>query len=112
MVAGAWGIDMVLFVVAGDESVMPQTREHLDICELLGIKRGIIAITKKDLVDEDMVELVTEEIKELVKGRFLEDTPIIPVSSTTGENIDLLKRTDKAERGGDRCFRPLWRRRG
>lgn len=91
MVAGAWGIDMVLFVVAGDESVMPQTREHLDICELLGIKRGIIAITKKDLVDKDMVELVTEEIKELVKGRFLEDAPIIPVSSTTGENIDLLR---------------------
>ncbi len=91
MVAGAWGIDMVLFVVAGDESVMPQTREHLDICELLGIRRGIIAITKKDLVDDDMVELVTEEVKDLVKGRFLEGAPIIPVSSTTGENIDLLR---------------------
>ena len=91
MVAGAWGIDMVLFVVAADESVMPQTREHLDICELLGIKRGIVAITKKDLVEPDIVELVKEEIQDLVKGRFLEGAPIIPVSSTTGENIDLLK---------------------
>ncbi len=91
MVAGAWGIDMVLFVVAADESVMPQTREHLDICELLGITRGIIAITKIDLVEPDIVELVKEEIRDLVKGRFLEDAPIIPVSSTTGENIDLLK---------------------
>jgi selenocysteine-specific elongation factor len=91
MVAGAWGIDMVLFVVAGDESVMPQTREHLDICELLGISRGIIAITKKDLVDDDIVELVTEEVKDLVKGRFLEGAPIIPVSATTGENIDRLR---------------------
>jgi selenocysteine-specific elongation factor len=91
MVAGAWGIDMVLFVVAADESVMPQTREHLDICDLLGIKRGIIAITKKDLVEPDMVELVKEEIEDLVRGRFLESAPIIPVSSATGENIDLLK---------------------
>jgi selenocysteine-specific elongation factor len=111
MVAGAWGIDMVLFVVAGDESVMPQTREHLDICELLGVKRGIIAITKKDLVDEDMVELVTEEIKELVKGRFLEGAPIIPVSSTTGANIDLLREqikrnaTEIAERSREGIFR-------
>ncbi len=91
MVAGAWGIDMVLFVVAADESVMPQTREHLDICELLGIKRGIVAITKKDLVDPDIVELVKEEIRDLVKGRFLEDAPVVAVSSMTGENIDLLK---------------------
>jgi selenocysteine-specific elongation factor len=91
MVAGAWGIDMVLFVVAADESVMPQTREHMDICELLGVKRGIVAITKKDLVDDDMIELVTEEVKELAEGRFLEGAPIIPVSSVTGENIDTLK---------------------
>ena len=91
MVAGAWGIDMVLFVVAADESIMPQTREHMDICELLGVKRGIVAITKKDLVDDDMVELVTEEVKELAKGRFLEGAPIIPVSSVTGENIDALR---------------------
>ena len=91
MVAGAWGIDMVLFVVAADESVMPQTREHLDICDLLGIKRGIIAITKADLVEPDMIELVKEEIEDLIKGRFLEGAPIVPVSSATGENIDLLK---------------------
>jgi selenocysteine-specific elongation factor len=91
MVAGAWGIDMVVFVVAADESVMPQTREHLDICEILGITRGIVAITKKDLVDDEMIELVKEEIADLVKGRLLEGAPVIPVSSTTGENIDLLK---------------------
>jgi selenocysteine-specific elongation factor len=77
MVAGAWGIDMVLFVIAADESVMPQTREHLDICELLGIKRGIVAITKKDLVEPDIVELVKEEIRDLVKGRFLEGAPVV-----------------------------------
>jgi selenocysteine-specific elongation factor len=91
MVAGAWGIDMVLFVIAGDESVMPQTREHLDICDLLGIKRGIITITKKDLVDDEMLELVREEAGDLVKGRFLEGAPVVAVSSATGENIDVLR---------------------
>ena len=91
MVAGAWGIDMALLIVAADEGVMPQTREHLDICELLGLKRAIVAITKKDLVDDDMVELVKEDIEDFLKGRALEGSPIIPVSSTTGENIDLLK---------------------
>lgn len=91
MVAGAWGIDMALLIVAADEGVMPQTREHVDICELLGLKRGIVAITKKDLVDDDMVELVREDIEDFLKGRALEGSPIIPVSSTTGENIDLLK---------------------
>ena len=91
MVAGAWGIDMVLFVVAADESIMPQTKEHMDICELLGIKRGIVAITKIDAADSDMVELVREEVQDMVKGRFLEGAPIIPVSSVTGENIDVLR---------------------
>jgi selenocysteine-specific elongation factor len=91
MVAGAWGIDMVLFVVAADESIMPQTREHMDICELLGIKRGIVAITKIDATDSEMVELVREEIGDLTKGRFLEGAPVIPVSSITGENIDVLR---------------------
>lgn len=91
MVAGAWGIDMVLLVVAADEGVMPQTKEHIDICELLGLDRGIVAITKKDLVDEDMLELVREDIKDFLKGRPLDGVPIIPVSSTTGENIDALK---------------------
>ena len=91
MVAGAWGIDMVLFVVAADESIMPQTREHMDICELLGIKRGIVAITKIDATDGEMVELVREEVEDLTKGRFLEGAPVIPVSSITGENIDVLR---------------------
>ena len=91
MVAGAWGIDMVLFVVAADELIMPQTREHMDICELLGIRRGIVAITKIDAVDRDMIELVKEEMEELTKGRFLEGAPVIPVSSVTGENIDVLR---------------------
>jgi len=91
MVAGAWGIDMVLLVVAADEGVMPQTREHVDICELLGLKQGIVVITKKDLVDEEMLALVTDDIKAFLSGRFLDGAPIIPVSSTTGENIDTLK---------------------
>jgi selenocysteine-specific elongation factor len=100
MVAGAWGIDMALLIVAADEGVMPQTREHVDICELLGLKRGIVAITKKDLVDDDMVELVKEDIEDFLKGRALEGSPIIPVSSTTGENIDLLKEAiQKAAQG-------------
>lgn len=93
MVAGAWGIDMVLLVVAADEGVMPQTREHLDICELLGLTKGVVAVTKKDLVDDDMVELVNEDIIDALKHRSLEGSPIIPVSSTTGEGIQLLKET-------------------
>lgn len=91
MVAGAWGIDTVLLVVAADEGVMPQTREHLDICEMLGLRKGIVVITKKDLVDEEMVELVEEDIKDFLKGRALEDAPVVAVSATTGENLDLLK---------------------
>ena len=93
MVAGAWGIDMALLVVAADEGVMPQTREHVDICELLGLKRGIVAITKSDMVDEEMVELVREDILDFLKGRPLEGAPIIPVSATTGANIDVLRAT-------------------
>lgn len=91
MVAGAWGIDMALLVVAADEGVMPQTREHMDICELLGLKRGIVAITKTDLVDEEMVELVREDVVDFLKGRLLEGAPIIPVSATTGENLEVLR---------------------
>ncbi|MBA4418960.1 MAG: selenocysteine-specific translation elongation factor [Syntrophus sp. (in: bacteria)] len=91
MVAGAWGIDMALLVVAADEGVMPQTREHVDICELLGLKKGIIAITKADLVDEEMIELVEEDIKDFLKGRTLEGSPVIPVSAATGMNLDALK---------------------
>jgi selenocysteine-specific elongation factor len=91
MVAGAWGIDMVLFVIAADESVMPQTREHLDICELLGIRRGIVVITKKDLADDEMIELVKEEVRELTAGGFLQNSPVVAVSSATGENMDVLR---------------------
>jgi len=111
MVAGAWGIDMVLLIVAADEGVMPQTREHIDICELLGLSKGIVVITKKDLVDEDMVELVTEDVQDLLKGRLLEGAAIIPVSSTTGENLEMLMNTIKEiaaqmqERSGRGIFR-------
>ncbi|OPY04808.1 MAG: Selenocysteine-specific elongation factor [Syntrophorhabdus sp. PtaB.Bin184] len=91
MVAGAWGIDTVLLVVAADEGVMPQTREHLDICEILGLTKGIVVITKKDLVDREMVELVEEDIRDFLKGRALENAPVVAVSATTGENLDLLK---------------------
>jgi len=100
MVAGAWGIDMVLFVVAADEGVMPQTREHMDICEMLGVKKGIVVITKKDLVDDDMVELVREDVKEFLAGRLLENAPIVVVSAMTGENIDVLKETIMDLAGG------------
>lgn len=92
MVAGAWGIDTVLLVVAADEGVMPQTREHLDICEILGLTKGIVVITKKDLVDQEMVELVEEDIQDFLKGRALENAPVVAVSATTGENLDVLKK--------------------
>ena len=91
MLAGAGGIDIVLLVIAADEGIMPQTREHLAICDLLRIKRGLIAITKQDLVEEEWLSLVTEDIKEFVKGSFLEGSRIIPVSSKTGYNLNLLR---------------------
>ncbi len=91
MLAGAGGIDIVLLVIAADEGVMPQSREHLAICNLLNIKSGIIVITKTDLVEDDWLELVKEEVRDFVKGTFLERAGIIGVSSKTGENIDVLK---------------------
>lgn len=91
MVAGASGIDLVLMVIAADEGIMPQTEEHLEICELLGIRNGLIAITKIDMVEEDWLELVKEDIESFVKDTFLKDAPIIPVSSLTGEGIDTLR---------------------
>jgi selenocysteine-specific elongation factor len=91
MLAGVGGIDAVLFVVAADESVMPQTREHFEICRLLHVPAGIIALTKVDLVDQEVVELVRLETRELVQGSFLEPAPIIPVSARTGEGLDALK---------------------
>ena len=87
MVAGASGLDCVLLVVAADEGVMPQTVEHVQICRLLGVKKGLIAITKRDLVDEEMLELVREDIGDLVEGTFLENAPMYPVSSVTGEGV-------------------------
>ncbi len=90
MVSGVGGIDIVLFTIAADEGIMPQTKEHLDICQILKIKRGVIALTKTDLVDEEWLQLVTDEIAEWVKGSFLESAPIIPLSSTTGEGIPAL----------------------
>src|SRR5713226_5699350 len=91
MLAGAHGIDVVALVIAADESVMPQTREHFDICRLLGVRQGLVVITKRDLVEEDLLQLVRAEAEALVSGSFLEDAPIIAVSSRTGEGIDGLK---------------------
>jgi selenocysteine-specific elongation factor len=91
MLAGAGGIDIVLMVIAADEGIMPQSREHLDICNLLKVKRGLIAITKSDLVEEDWIALVEDEVRNFVQGTFLEEADIVPVSSKTAANIDLLK---------------------
>jgi len=91
MLAGAHGIDLVALVIAADESVMPQTREHFDICRLLGVKQGLVVITKKDLVDEELLQLVHAETEELIAGSFLEGAPILAVSSRTGDRIEVLK---------------------
>ncbi|HEX3111570.1 MAG TPA: selenocysteine-specific translation elongation factor [Thermoanaerobaculia bacterium] len=92
MLAGVGGIDSALLVVAADESIKPQTREHFAICRLLEIPTGVVAITKSDLADPDIVDLVRLEIEELVAGSFLEGKPIVPCSSTTGAGIDDVKR--------------------
>jgi selenocysteine-specific elongation factor len=91
MLAGVGGIDLALFVVAADESIKPQTREHFDICRLLEIPRGVIALTKSDLADDDMLGLVKLEVEELTAGSFLAGAPIVPVSSATGAGIAALK---------------------
>jgi selenocysteine-specific elongation factor len=91
MLAGAGGIDLVLLVIAADEGIMPQSREHLHICNLLRIKSGLIAITKADLVENEWRGLVEDEVKNFVKGTFLEGAAIVPVSSKTMFNVDLLK---------------------
>jgi selenocysteine-specific elongation factor len=91
MLAGAGGIDLVLLVIAADEGIKPQTREHFEICRLLGIPRGIIAITKSDLVDADTLGLVRLEIEEFVRGSFLESAPIVPVSARSGAGLDELR---------------------
>src|ERR1700681_4120474 len=91
MLAGAGGIDLVLFVIAADESIKPQTREHFEICRLLGIRSGIVALTKSDIAGPDLVDLVRLEAEEFVAGSFLADAPIVAVSSTTGAGLDELR---------------------
>lgn len=93
MVAGATGVDLVLFIVAADDGVMPQTREHLEILGLLGLQHGLVVITKVDMpgVDKDLLEVLELELKELLAGSFLADAPVVRVSSVTGEGIDELK---------------------
>jgi selenocysteine-specific elongation factor len=92
MLAGVGGIDLVVLVVAADESVMPQTREHFDICRLLHVPAGLVAITKSDLVDEETLELVRLEVRELAAGSFLDGAPIVPVSAKTGDGLDTFRR--------------------
>jgi len=91
MLAGVAGIDLVLLVVAADESIKPQTREHFDICRLLGIPRGIVALTKSDLVDAETLALARMEVEEFVAGSFLEGAPVVAVSSTAGSGLDELR---------------------
>jgi selenocysteine-specific elongation factor len=93
MVAGAAGIDLVALVVAADEGIMPQTREHFEICRLLGVKRGLVIITKMDMVEPDWLELVQDEVRDFLQGSFLEDAPMLPVSSITGAGIEAVKAT-------------------
>ncbi|HEY5402989.1 MAG TPA: selenocysteine-specific translation elongation factor, partial [Pyrinomonadaceae bacterium] len=95
MLAGAHGIDVLALVIAADEGVMPQTIEHFDICRLLGVNKGVVVITKTDLVDEEMLLLVQEDARALVAGSFLEGAPIVPVSSRTGAGLERLRTTLK-----------------
>lgn len=91
MVAGASGIDFVALVIAADEGIMPQTREHLEICQLLGVSTGVVVLTKTDMVDEEWLEMVQEEVASYLEPTFLGGAPIIPVSAHTGEGLDALK---------------------
>ena len=92
MLAGVGGIDLVLLVIAADESIKPQTREHFDICRLLKIPRGLVVLTKADLVEPELIDLVRLEVREFLAGSFLEGAPILPVSSRTGQGLEDLKR--------------------
>ena len=111
MVAGAQGIDLVAFVVAADEGIMPQTKEHLQICELLGVKKGLVVITKVDLVDEELLTLVKEEVRDFLKGTFLEGAPIVEVSAVKGwgmkELVETIERLvdEVEEKPSDGLFR-------
>jgi selenocysteine-specific elongation factor len=92
MVAGATGLDLVMLVIAADEGVMPQTREHLDICDLLGVRRGLVVLSKKDLVDAEWLQMVTNDVRTAVAGTFLADAPIVPVSVKDEATVEGLKR--------------------
>ncbi len=112
MLAGATGIDLALLVVAADDSVMPQTREHLDILHLLGVRHGVVAVTKADLVDDTTRDVVGLEVRELLRGTPLEDAPVVPVSAHTGLGLDALRAAltsaagrAAAETGADGPFR-------
>src|SRR5215468_5561424 len=111
MLAGIGGIDLLMLVIAADESIKPQTREHFDICRMLGISKGIICLTKSDLVDGDILELARLEAEEFVKGSFLEGAPVVAVSSKTGAGIEQLRAelvragADVAGRDSSRHFR-------
>ena len=102
MLAGVSGIDAVLLVIAATEGVMPQTREHFHICRLLGIERGIVVLTKKDAAEPGMADLAEGDVRDLVRGSFLEGAPILRVSGRTGEGLDALRAAllDLAERAG------------
>lgn len=91
MVAGASGVDFVMLVIAADEGVMPQTREHLEICSLLGIRHGLVALTKVDMVDPEWLELAQEDVAGFLAGTFLEGAPIFPVSAVTGQGLEALR---------------------
>lgn len=93
MVAGVTGMDILAFVIAADEGIMPQTREHFEICSLMGMKQGIVVVTKIDLVEPDWLEMVNDEIAEFCEGSFLEEAPIVHVSSTTGEGLEEVRTT-------------------
>lgn len=111
MLAGIGGIDIAILVIAADEGIMPQTEEHLSICDLLQIPRGVVALTKTDLVEAEWLEMVTEEVREGLRGTFLQDAPIVPVSSKTGDGLETLRNalSDAAaqvqERGVDGILR-------
>ena len=91
MLAGVHGIDAVALVIAADEGVMPQTREHFEICRLLAVRQGLVVLSKTDLVEEELLSLVRAEAEELVAGSFLEGAPIIPVSARSGAGLDELR---------------------
>ena len=91
MLAGASGLDLAMLIVAADDSVMPQTREHLEILRLLGLAGGVVVLTKCDLADPSWLDLVEEDVRSLVRGTFLDNAPIVRTSAVTGQGIDELK---------------------